>query len=336
MGAICIFYSVMGGIEAVVWTEVVQVFILMGGAILCLIIAISGVDGGLAGVISKGMDANKFTLVHWGWKPDSLVLWVCIVGFFFFDLIPYTSDQTIVQRYLTVKNERATGKSLWTNAFLIFPTIFIYFGLGTVLYVFYHENPSVIPSEKVGEILPYFVVQQIPVGLAGLVIAGIFAASQSAMGSGMNSISAAFVTDIYPRFGLRTDEGHNLRTAKLVTVVVGVFGVASAMLVAALNVQFIFDLFQQVLGIVGGTLAGVFILGIFTSRANARGVIWGIAFGFTSVWLTKSYTDLSIYLYGAISVVTTVLMGYLVSLLSSHKKNLSGLTYSTLDKKVDS
>lgn len=335
MGIICILYTVMGGIEAVVWTEMVQVFILMGGAILCLIIAISSVDGGLAGVISKGMDAHKFTWVHWGWKPDSLVLWVCIVGFFFFDIIPYTSDQTVVQRYLTVKDERATAKSLWTNALLIFPTILIYFGLGTVLYVFYHENPSVIPSENVGEILPYFVVQELPIGIAGLVIAGIFAASQSALGSGMNSVSAAFVTDIYPRFRSENSEGDNLRTAEVVTIVVGVFGIASAMIVAALNVQFIFDLFQQILGIVGGTLAGVFILGIFTRRANAVGVIWGIVFGFTSVWLTKTYTDLSVYLYGAISVVTTVFAGYLFSLFSTQKKNLDGLTYLTLKKEAD-
>lgn len=332
MGFICLLYTMKGGIEAVVWTEMVQVFILLGGAILCLVIAITGVEGGLGQVIARGMETHKFTLFHLGWKPDRLVLWVCVVGFFFFDIIPYTSDQTVVQRYLTVKDEKEAAKSLWTNALMIIPTIVIYFGLGTVLYVFYHSNPHVLPSEKVGEILPYFVVQELPVGIAGLVIAGIFAASQSALGSGMNSISAAFVTDIYPYLRRGSSDQESLRTARMVTATVGLFGIASAMLVAALDVEFIFDLFQEILGIIGGSLAGVFILGIFTRRANTAGVICGIVLGFLAVWLTKSFTDVSLYLYGAISILTTVIGGYAFSLLGPQPKNIRGLTYATLDR----
>ena len=215
---------------------------------------------------------------------------------------------------------------------MIIPTIVIYFGLGTVLYVFYHSNPHVLPSEKVGEILPYFVVQELPVGIAGLVIAGIFAASQSALGSGMNSISAAFVTDIYPYLRRGSSDQESLRTARMVTATVGLFGIASAMLVAALDVEFIFDLFQEILGIIGGSLAGVFILGIFTRRANTAGVICGIVLGFLAVWLTKSFTDVSLYLYGAISILTTVIGGYAFSLLGPQPKNIRGLTYATLDR----
>lgn len=331
MGVICILYTVMGGIEAVIWTDVVQVIILMGGAILCLVIAIVNVDGGFWGVISKGIEAKKFTMIHLGWEPDRLVLWVAIIGFFFLNLIPFTSDQTIVQRYLTVKDEAAAGKSLWTHALMAVPAVFIFYGLGTVLYVFYHENTGSIPSDQVGEILPYFVVQELPVGIAGLIIAGIFAASQSTLSGSMNSVSAVYVTDIYPRFGARTDRD-NLRTAKLVTILVGLFGVASAMIIAVLHIEFIFDLFQEILGIIGGALAGVFILGIFTKRANPQGVIWGIIIGVLVVLMTKTYTDISVYLYGAISVLTTVIMGYLISLFTPQKKNLQGLTYLTLDK----
>jgi len=334
MGIICILYTVMGGIEAVIWTDVVQVIILFGGAILCLVIGVLGVEGGLSGVIAKGMEDHKFTMFHLGWEPNKLVLWVGIVGFFFLNLIPYTSEQTIVQRYLTVKDEEATAKSLWTNAILTLPTIIIFFGLGTVLYVFYNENSMIIPSEQVGEILPYFVVTELPAGIAGLIIAGIFAASQSTLSGGMNSIAAAFVIDIYPRFRVQSLDRNNLRMARLVTIIVGIFGIGTAMLVAALNVQFIFDLFQEILGVVGGTLAGVFILGIFTNRANALGVISGIIVGVFSVWLTKNYTDISVYLYGAISVVTTVIVGYFISFFTRQKKDLKGLTYLSLDKKT--
>lgn len=136
---------------------------------------------------------------------------------------------------------------------------------------------------------------------------------------------------IYPRFGARTDRD-NLRTARLVTILVGLSGVASAMIIAVFHIEFIFDLFQEILGIIGGTLAGVFILGIFTKRANPQGVIWGIIIGVLVVLMTKTYTDISVYLYGAISVLTTVIMGYLISLFTPQKKNLQGLTYLTLDK----
>ncbi len=332
MGIICILYTVMGGIEAVVWTDVVQVFILMGSAILCLFIATLNVEGGLAGVFSKGMEADKFTMVHLGWASDKPVLWVIIVGFFFLNLIPYTSDQTVVQRYLTVKDERSAGKSLWTNAIFTLPSTFIFFALGTVLYVFYKDNPGNIPSEQVGEILPHFVVQELPVGIAGLVIAGIFAASQSTLSASMNSVAAAYVSDIYPRFTTGSTDKDNLRVAKLVTIAVGIVGIASAMLVAFLNVQFLFNLFMEILGIMGGSLAGVFILGIFTKRANSMGAIWGLVISVVVVWMARSYTDISVYLYGAISVFTTILAGYLISLLTSQKKNLRGLTYLTLDK----
>jgi len=332
MGVICILYTVLGGIEAVVWTDVAQVIILMGGAILCLIVAIANVENGLLGVLSQGMEAHKFRMIHFGWEPDKLVLWVGIVGFFFLNIIPFTSDQSIVQRYLTVKDEKATAQSLWTHVMVTLPAVVIFFGLGTVLYVFYHDNPSSIPSEQVGEVLPYFVVQELPVGIAGLIIAGIFAASQSTLSSSMNSVSAAYVTDLYPRLRTGSNDRDNLRMARIVSVTVGIFGVASAMLIAALDIEFIFDLFQEVLGIMGGTLAGVFVLGIFTKRANAHGVVWGIIIGVLTVWFTRTYTDISVYLYGAISVLTTVMVGYVVSLFAPQKKNLKNLTYFTLNK----
>jgi SSS family solute:Na+ symporter len=334
MGVICILYTVMGGIEAVVWADVMQVLILLGGAILCLVIAITQIDGGISGVIEKGMAQNKFTLFHLGWGYDRLYLWVGIVGFYVLNIIPYTSDQTIVQRYLTVKDEKAAAKSLYTNGLITLPGVLIFFGLGTVLYVFYHDNPGVIPSEQVGEILPYFVIQQLPSGVAGLIIAGIFAASQSTLSSSMNSVAAAYSTDIHFRLRpAKTDRG-KLRMARKITVIVGIFAVTSAMIIAALDVQFIFNLFQEVLGIFGGSLAGVFILGIFINRANAYGAIAGFFSGVAAVWIARQNTDISVYLYGAISVFTCIIVGYLISLLFPPKEKIDGLTYSTLNKKV--
>lgn len=330
MGVICIIYTVMGGIEAVVWTDVAQVIILLGGALLCFFVAVFNIDGGFKTVISQGLADNKFDLFKLGWKPDSLVLWVCIVGFFFLNLIPYTSDQTVVQRYLTVKDEKQAAKSLLVNFWITLPATVVFFGLGTVLYIFYKDNPSIISSEKVDEILPYFVVQQLPAGISGLVIAGIFAASQSTLSSSMNSISASYFSDIYKRFNPNSNNSDTLRIARTVTVMAGVFGTVSAMAIAALDVQFIFDLFQEVLGILGGSLAGVFILGIFTKRASTFGVVSGLIAGVVAVWIIRNETNISVYLYGAISVCTCVIVGYIISFLSPVKKDISGLSYASL------
>ena len=333
-GAVCTVYTVIGGIEAVIWTDVLQVIILMGGAILCLFIAVANIEGGFGTVILQGLKDGKFTLFHTGWKPDKLVLWVAIVGFFFLNIIPYTSDQTVVQKYLTVKDEAETSKGLWINSFLALLTVPIFFGLGTILFVFYKENPAKIPSEEIGQILPYFIVQELPMGVAGLVIAGIFAASQSALSSSLNSIATSYISDIHSRFHPQISDRSKLKLAKQITMLMGIFGTVIAVAIAALNIEFIFDLFQEVLGIVAGSLAGVFILGIFTKRANSYGVLMGIIMSILVVFIIKNSTDISLYMYGAISVVTCVVVGYITSLLTPRvKKDLTGLTYLTLRKK---
>lgn len=332
-GVVCTVYTFLGGIEAVIWTDVLQVIILMGGAVLCLFIAAANINGGFDTVLRQGLQDGKFTLFHAGWEPDKLVLWVAIVGFFFLNIIPYTSDQTIVQKYLTVKDEEATKKSLWTNSLLSLLTIPVFFGLGTILFIFYKNNPAKIPSEEIGQILPYFIVQELPIGLAGLVIAGIFAASQSALSSSLNSIATSYISDIHCRFYPKISDRSKLKLAKQITILMGMLGMAIAAAIAMLNIEFIFDLFQEVLGIVAGSLAGVFILGIFTKRANSYGVLMGIITSVFVVFIMKNNTAISLYLYGAISVITCVIVGYITSILAPQgKKNLQGLTYGTLKK----
>ncbi len=319
MGIICVIYTVMGGIEAVVWTDVAQVIILMGGATLCLIIGISKLEGDIWLEISKGIADQKFALFEPGWSAERLVLWVTIIGFFFLQVIPFTSDQTVIQRYFTVIDNRSAAKSIWTHALLSIPAIPIFMGLGTVLYFFYKNNSSSIPADNVDEILPYFIVQELPVGISGLIIAGIFAASQSSLSASMNSIAASYVSDIAPRFRKKRTDNETLNLAKIVTLTVGLFGIVSAMLIAFLKIEFIFNLFQEIVGILCGALSGTFILGVLTKRANSTGVISGMIIGTIAVLLTKYFTNVNVFLYGAISILTTLLAGYLISLWTKDK-----------------
>lgn len=321
MGIISTIYTVMGGIEAVIWTDVVQVIVLLGGAVLCLIIAVSEVDGGLLHVIEYGISMDKFKMFHAGWDPSRLVTWVAIVSFFFLVLIPYTSDQTVVQRYLSVRDEKAAAKSLWTNGLLTLPGIIVFFGLGTVLYVYYLDNPAAINANKPDELLPYFIVQNLPVGVAGIVIAAVFAASMSSLDSSMNSITSAYITDIHSRFGTHQNDKKNLVLAKWLTILIGLIGTLSAMWIAAAHVEYIFDFFQEVLGLFGGGLAGIFLLAVFFKKAHGLGALSGFFGSALVTFVVRSYTDVTVYLYGAVGVVTCVVVGYVVSLLTDERKD---------------
>ena len=313
MGVFATFYTVLGGIEAVIWTDVIQVVVLMGGAIACIFVAISNIDGGVSEVISVGAEYDKFRLLDWRFDYTELVFWVAIFGFFFLNLISYTSDQVIIQRYLTVKSEKDAARSLWTNGIITLPGIFIFFGLGTTLFVYYFTNPGEISSNKPDEILPYFVVAKLPVGVAGLVISGIFAASMSSLDSSMNSIATAYITDFHKHFWPGSEDKTYLRIAKYVTILMGAFGTGTAIWIATANVEFIFDFFQEILGIIGGSLGGVFALAVFTKRANSRGAVVGIIAGAIVTVLIKNFTDVNGYLFGAIGVVTCFAVGWLAS-----------------------
>ena len=332
MGLFCTVYTVMGGIEAVIWTDVIQVVVLLGGAIMCIVVAAINTDGGMVEIIEKGSALHKFKIFHWGWDRSKLVVWVAFVSFFFLNLIPYTSDQTIIQRYLTVKNEKEASKSLWTNGIITIPGVLIFYMLGTALFIYYLDNPAVINADKPDELLPFYIVQNLPVGVAGIVIAGIFAASMSSLDSSMNSIATAYITDIQKRFNDKVSDARSLRLAKLITVIIGFFSTCTAMLVAATEVDFIFDFFQEILGLFGGSLAGVFVLAIFVRKANATGAIAGVLGGAVVTGLVKHNTDITVYLFAAVGVVSSVLIGYLVSLLFPGKSTVKGLTYDTLVK----
>lgn len=317
MGLFSTIYTVMGGIEAVVWTDVVQVVVLMGGAIASIFIAVANIDGGFSEVIRIGAEYEKFKFIEFGWDYTQLVFWVAITGFFFLNLISYSSDQVVIQRYLTVKTEKEAARSLWTNGIITLPGILIFFGLGTTLFVFYLMNPSELTSNRPDEILPYFVVTQLPVGVAGLVISGVFAASMSSLDSSMNSIATAYITDFHKRIWPDESDSKYLRMARYVTIAMGAFGTLTAMGVAVSDVDFIFDFFQEILGVIGGSLAGVFVLAVFSKKANPTGAITGTFAGAIITLLFKNFSDVNGYLYGAIGVISCVIVGWVVSMMTS-------------------
>ena len=277
MGIFCTIYTVLGGIEAVIWTDVLQVVVLMGGALLCIVVIVLKVEGGLTGIVSLGRQADKFRAVNLTWDYTTTAVWVVVIGNIFSNLVPYSADQTVIQRYLTTPTEKQAGRAIWTNAALTVPAALIFFFLGTALYAFYKSRPQNLnPGLDTDAILPWFVVRELPIGIAGIVLAAIFAAAMSSLDSSMNSMATVLVTDFYYRFKPNSSDRTRLLLARIITVVLGIFGTGGALLMATYPIKSLWDVFLALLGLLGGGLAGVFMLGIFTRRANSAGAVVGI------------------------------------------------------------
>jgi solute:Na+ symporter, SSS family len=339
MGVLCTIYTVLGGVEAVIWTDVLQVVVLMGAAIVCLGIIAGKVDGGLGGIVAKGMAENKFRAANFTWNPGAGALWVFVVGRFCGDFMPNTADQGVIQRYLTVPDLKSAKRAAWVGGLSVIPVSLIFFSLGTALWVFYQSRPELIPETlQNDQILPLFMVQQMPAGIAGLAIAGLFAAAMSSVDSSMNSVSAVVTTDGYRRFNPRASEQNCLRLARWVTGLTGLVGTAAALVMASYANQFksTWDLFLYILFWMGSPLAGMFVLGIFTRRANGLGACLGAVAGAAGIFLAMKCTNLHGMLYPVIGLGGCVGMGYLVSLLvpEASSRDLTGLTIHTTDKQT--
>ncbi len=335
MGVLATLYTVLGGIEAVVWTDVLQVVVLLGGAILSLAIIglkLSAADGGLAAAFTMIGDADKLRLADFDWTATRAVLWVVIVGSAAQNLVSYTSDQTVVQRYLTTKDEKTAARGIWTNALLTIPASLIFFGLGTALWAFYKTSPELLnPTGKSDDIFPWFIAQQLPVGVAGLVIAGLFAAAMSSLDSSMNSMATAITTDFYRWFRPAASDRHLLSVARYLTGLLGILGTGSAVVIAILNSPSMWNQYIKVIGLFGGGLAGLFPLGIFTRRANARGAIVGLVGSAAVLYWVATAGVVHGVLYAAVGMASCFVIGYAVSLLLPWgRRDLENLTVFTL------
>jgi len=334
-GALCTFYTVMGGIEAVVWTDLIQAIVLFGGIILCLVAAISGSEGGLVGFFKVSYQSQKFHMLNWDWDITANVVWVMVIGSFFMQLVIYTTDQAVVQRYLTTKNEKMAVRSIWTNVAFALPWGFICFLLGTALFTFYKSRPDLLnPAMKTDAIVPLFIAQQLPVGIAGIVIAGLFAATMSTVDSGMHSIATAVVTDFYRRFRPNASDEFCLKLAKIVAALIGIFATLTAVVMVTIDIKSLWDAFMKLVGLLTGGLGGVFAVGIFTKRTNGAGAFVGLVISAIVLYLVQNHTQIHFFLYSIIGFGSCALIAYTVSLLiPSVPKDLSGLTiYNIVDR----
>ena len=331
IGVTCALYTAAGGIEAVVWTDAVQAIVLLGAALLSLILIAVRLDGSPATWWTDAAEHHKLRLVDWSWDLTTASVAVVVVGSLFSNLAPYTADQAVVQRYLTTNDARQAARAIRLNAWLTVPATILFFAIGTALFLFYRQHPqSLDPALGADAIFPLFIIQYLPPGVAGLVIAGIFAAAQSTASSSVNSVTTAIITDWLRRFRPHLSDRICLRLSQGLAVVLGLGGTGAALYLASADVRSLWDAYLGLLGLLGSGLAGLFILGIFSRRANGAGALAGaVASAFTLAYVQRE-TSLHFLLYGAVGVLTCVVVGWLASLvLPAPTRDLRGLTRHT-------
>ncbi|MFW6100433.1 MAG: sodium:solute symporter family transporter [Bacteroidota bacterium] len=327
MGVLSIIYCTLGGLRAVIWTDAVQSVILLGGAFLSIVLIFASIDGGLTEFFTTAAAHDKLQMIHWDWKLSGITgttaFWVVLLGGLGQQIVPYSADQAVIQRYMSVSNIRRSRKSIWTNAVITFPASILFFGVGTALFVFYSHFPAKLdPTYQNDAIFALFIARELPVGISGLVVAGIFAAAQSTISTSMNSVSTIAVTDFFRRFSLLKTEKSYFRLAWGITFTAGVLGTFFALLMANADIKSLWDSFMRVLGIFGGVLCGLFFLGIFTKRANGKGAFIGAIIGVGIVVAIRYTSDITFVLYALIGIVVSFIVGYMASLFFKQDKDI--------------
>ena len=334
MGLLSIIYCTMGGIAAVIWTDTIQTVVLLGGAVLAFIMLISGIDGGFSSFLSAANDSNKFNIAntHLSATDTQIALWVIIAGGIGQNISSYTADQAVVQRYMTTSDQKLAARSIWTNALLTIPATLLFFGIGTALFAFYQAHPEKLdPGMTTDQVFPLFIAREMPIGLAGLMVAGIFAAAQSTVSTSMNSTATTIVTDFIRPFGILETEKSYLNAARFFTFMLGVLGTMLALVFVNPDIKSLFDEFIKVIGLFMGVLGGLFVLGALTKRANGTGALIGAIAGAATTFCLWKFSSVNGYLFTAVGVSVCFGVGYAASLCVGEPKDVSGLTIGTAE-----
>ena len=321
MGVVTIVYCTLGGMEAVVWSDVVQGIILVGGAFFSAWYLFANTEGGFQGAWEIAVSDDKMRLFDWSLDYRRATFWVAIIGGLANSLISGTGDQTVIQRYMTVKDEKSARKSIVTNAVMCVGINIVFYLIGTGLYTFYKTHPQALGSqpESTDAIFPFFMMTQMPQGVAGLLIAAIFAATMSTISSNINSVSTMFCIDFWKRFRPQTSERQLLRVARRTCVASGLIGVFIALMMTTWNILSLLDYFNTILGLLTSGLGGLFAMGVFLPRIHGRAALIGFVTGTASTFFLQFYTDVSFFLFGAIGLTVSVATGWALSFTSINK-----------------
>ena len=311
-----VLYSMLGGMKAVIWTEAIQGIILIGGALVCMFILLFDMPEGPAQTFSIAMEDGKFSLGSFGSSLSESTFWVCLIYGVFTNLQNYGIDQSYVQRYHTAKNEKEAKFSALFGGYLFIPVSAVFFMIGTGLYAFYKVHPGVLPDGVGADyVFPFFIVNELPVGLTGLLIASIFAAGMSTIATSVTRSSTISLTDYYQRFRKHAGNRERMLVLKLSSVGVGVAGILVAF--AFMSVQSALDAWWALASIFSGGMLGLFLLGYISRKARNFDAVLGVVCGVILVcWIV-----ISPFVHANLAIVFGTLLIFLVGFLSANLFN---------------
>jgi solute:Na+ symporter, SSS family len=317
MGICIIIYTVLGGMEAVIWTEVVQGILKTLGALLILYLVIKQIPGGFDKVIAIAKADNKFSLGSASLNLTKPTFWVVLLYGFFINLNNFGMDQNYIQRYHTATTVKEANRSIWLCVFMYVPVSLLFVIIGTSLYAYYQAQPELInpvklkvAAEKLGalatpekiqamanafkpedyadKVLPHFMVTKIPTGLLGLIVAAILSAAMSTISSNMNASATVFTMDIYKKyFKPNINDKQQLFTLHFATVIFGLIGLGAG--IAMIGAKSLLDTWWKLSGIFAGGMLGLFLLGLISKATKNVEAIIAVVIGIIVIlWMTFS------------------------------------------------
>lgn len=290
-GVVVVAYTLYGGMTAVIWTDVVQTLVFIGGTAACAAVLVAGLPGGPSELWRVAEGAGKFSLGSRALDPGQSTVWVVLAYGFFINLQNFGIDQSYVQRYQTADSDAAARRSVWLGALLYVPISAAFLFIGTGLYAFYAAHPSQLPAAVASQpdaVFPHFIATELPAGLAGLVVASVFAAAQSTISSSIAGSATLLLCDVYVRYlQPRATERQRLFVLRGASLVVGVAGTGIAF--AMMQIGSALDAWWQLASIFSGGMLGLFLLGRLSGRVRSGHAALGVAAGVAVIlWMTWS------------------------------------------------
>lgn len=347
LGLLIVIITYVGGMEGVIWMDVIQGLLLIFGGLICVIVLLVTPEQGAAAVFHDAIAMKKIDFGPYNFSFAELTFWVMVINGAFYALQKYGTDQTIVQRYLTAKSDHEAKKAAYIGVGLSVPIWAMFMLIGSLLFIFYNTGNATLPEGmKAEEVFPYFMITELPVGVTGLVIAALVAAAISSLDADMNCLSAIVVEDFYARFKPGCTDAQRLNLGRLMVAISGILTVGVASLYYVWNGEGVLGVVFQLYAIFSAGIVGIFLLGLFSRRANRQGLYVGlIACVLFTAYAVLTSTKIGVgadkhilldlgkwnfphhkYMLGVYSHLIVLVVGYVASLFFPKPKLEEGLT----------
>lgn len=292
-GVAVTLYTLLGGIEAVIWTDVIQSLVLLAGAVVIAVLLITGHPNGASEALHIAAGADKFSLGSFAADFTQSTFWVMLLFGLFINLTNFGIDQNYVQRYHAAHDDAAARRSVWIGALLYVPVSALFFLIGSLLFSYYEASPALLqelrsahPEGFADQVLPHFIAHKLPVGMAGLLLAAICAAAMSSIDTSLNSSATVTLKDFFQRHLQRGEnEIDALKILRGATLFWGVLGTGVALVM--MGQKSLLDAWWKLSGIFAGGMLGLFLLGLIARKADNAAALTGVTLGVLVIcWMT--------------------------------------------------